>query len=346
MRNALRLVVPVALVSSLFAAGPARSEDAAKIPMVLKLEKGAAADYKQHVTSTTDIAMAQGMAMNSSNEVHRAWSVKVTAVEEGGGGTVDAKFGRIHGSSTSMMGATEFDSEKADAAPDPGNPMAAMGAGMTKAFTALAGKTATAKIAKDGKIGEVTGLDGVADAAGGGNPFAKGLAQANSSPSAVKGCLQGCFIKVPEKPVGVGDTWTDEVKQDAMGGMKITVALTFKVTAMDADTTTVGVEGKMTADPAEPAPAGGAGRGGRGGMGDMMKGIVLEKGDMKGTCKVSRKDGMVILLDSQVDMLMKGADGTPSAGSSVTMSTKNRIERVVAAATPTPATPATPPATK
>lgn len=322
MRHAFRTFVLVApLAASAFA------QEGEKVPLTLHLTKGATAEFEQ--TSITSQTMTrEGAPMQNSVEAHRALTVTVASVAADGGGTIDVKFGRIHGSAASPMGTFEFDTEKAA---DPADPTAQFTAPFSKPLTVLSGKTVTASVAKDGKVSDVKGSEALAEEAAAGNPMAKRMAQQFLSATAVRGYVTWVFTKMPEKPVGVGDTWTDQITQDPQDGVKMTVDLTFKVTAMDADAVSVSVDGKVSIVPVDvpgatpgadggkpggekagdkgggapggaggfgvggpggagaPGGAGGAGRGGRGGPGGTGGGFMKDANVEKGVISGTAK---------------------------------------------------------
>lgn len=325
MHRTFRLTAPalipaIALVVGTGVWSGARADDAAKVTLARKLEKGAAVEFVQTQSQSQNVTTPMG-PQQMSNETVRTWTQTVESSGETGA-TLQVKFGRVKGSATSMMGAFEFDS---DVPADPADPMAAMTGPFAKGFTALAGKTATVSVGKDGRIGDVKGIDGVADEAAGGNRMVRGIARGAASPEAVRNWLRLTLPKLPEKAVGVGDTWTDLWLQDATGGSKMKVVLTFKVTSIDDAAVGVAVEGAFTLDApaAPPAPAtppagkdgekGGApggGPGGPGGPGGMMRDAKLEKGVMTGTGKVSRADGLVLGFESKSEIVMKAGENS------------------------------------
>jgi hypothetical protein len=203
------------------------------------------------------------------------------------------------------------------------------------------------------------------------------MARAFASPDAVKNWMRLAHPKLPEKSVGVGDTWTEVWPQDFAAGRKLTVTMTYKVTALDAESVTVAADGKFELDaptaaeggkggtggdgaggaggaggasgaggaggapgaPGGPGAGGGrGGAGGRGGMSRMLEDAKLDKSSMTGTGKVSRKDGMILVADSAMSLSISSA----SSGVSMEQSSKSHIERKKPAATP--AAPPAPPA--
>jgi len=391
MRNALRFAVPAFVLVT----GAALAQDSEKVQLAPHFVKGATADFEQAVSSAQSFTMGGGMAMQQDSSLNRAWTQTVESVADDGGATVQIKFGRIHGNATSMMGTMEFDSANPDAAGDPSNPMGAMMGQMSKAFTVLSGKTATVKVGKDGSPGEVKGLEGaVAEASGGGGGgmggpggmgggmggATKQLAKTFSSPEAVQSWLRMALPKLPEKPVGVGDTWDESWTQEFAAGRKLTVTVTYKVTSVDTESVGVVVNGKfdlaaapatgttppagkegekpatppMPPMPPMPGGAGGAGGGGRGmggapgapgapgGRGGM--GAALEDAQLEKSSMTGT--GKVSRKDGMIlvsDSAMTLALKSPSSGVSMEQSSKSHLERK--AATSTPSAPAPAPAT-
>lgn len=388
MRMSPRVVVPFVLAAGAFAF----AEDLAKVPVTVKLSKGAPIAFEQTTVVSTDATLPGGSPFHQSSDVRRAFSLAATAADPAGGGTVEAKFTRIHGKTTGFRGTVDFDSDKppADGGGAGGSGGAAGGgaggagglggapAGAGRVHTMLAGKTARATVARDGALGDISGIegdaggggggggrggDGGAGGAGGGGAGDRGRRGATTSgPAAARSCLQCVFVTVSQKPLGVGDTWTDDVAQEAMPGLKVRAAITYKVTAVDAETITVSINGKLSKADAdaggsaggrggegdaggEPG-AGGGGREGRGGRGGnpittIVRDAVLEQATLEGKATISRADGMSNVFETERTLVLKGVAGTPSAGSSVTHKEKVRIERKAAAPAPTVAPPST-----
>ena len=199
------LSAPFALVAfaAILAAGPAaggaRAEDAVKAELALKPAKGSSVTFQQSQSNVQSISTGAGPANEQSSDVEREWTQTADAVGDDGV-SLQVKFGRFKGSASSMMGVLEFDS---DEPADPANPIA----GFSKVFTSLSGKSATVKIAKDGTVGDVKGLEG-GDAPGGapggmggmggaGGGMTRGLSRVFSSPEAVKGWLRHKSMETP-----------------------------------------------------------------------------------------------------------------------------------------------------
>lgn len=67
-------------------------------------------------------------------------------------------------------------------------------------------------------------------------------------------------------------------------------------------------------------------------MNALLRDGTLEKGEVKGAAKVSRRDGMTLSAESELTLVLRGKEGTPLAGVSAEQSQKSTIARRGAAA--------------
>lgn len=221
--------------------------------------------------------------------------VTVQEVDAEGVLTVETKVHRIHGAMTvPMAGEIEFDS--ADAGDDAGaNPMAMM----TKALTALAGKSYGAKVSPHGKVLSLVGADDLLK-----NARRGGAMMGNSvSETQLRSMVETAFGFVPEKPTAVGGSWEHVQKEDAnTPAVKLTLTLA-KVDADAFDVTAVGTTAEQ----------------------DQGEGRTLK---MTGSQRVSRADGF--LMEAKQAMTMVGSQKGPMGDMDVDMKVTLTTRRTTA----------------
>lgn len=312
----MRLVTfapPAAALSALLAlsafaddsAAPAAAPAAAaKIQLAITPQAG----QKFGVQNDSNVSM-NVMSMDMAMEMHQTMSMSVEKVAPDGTATMRVKIARVNGKMANpMMGDIEFDSDKPAEKSTAQDQMAQMKSQMTRAFTMTAGKEITMQLARNGKIEKL-------DA--GAMPGAGDLSKA-----------VGGLGVLPDHAVGVGDSW-DAVVETQMQSMQMKVKMKNTLTAFDADSATIAQEGSMemsgtgNADSSDPQAA-------------MMSKMKMTSSSVKGTQKISRKDGLVLSADMTMDAEM-GIEGDPNAGDpmaaagiQMTMKMKNHQQRTAA----------------
>src|SRR5262245_29102735 len=156
-----------------------------------------------------------GQQMEMGNTTTRTLQFEVKDVDDKGNLVVAVKFARIHGTMTiPMMGDIEFDStKKAEGEDEDAGGMGFSPGAMTKAMTALAGKSYVAKV---DAFGKVASLEGVAELLKEQNKNA-GMGGAAASEGQFKQYVESAFGTLPQKPTAQGATWDRVDDEDAMG---------------------------------------------------------------------------------------------------------------------------------
>ncbi|MCG3133516.1 MAG: hypothetical protein HMLKMBBP_00694 [Planctomycetes bacterium] len=305
---ALTAACAAALVVSLPAhlAPSAAAEDAPaaageKITLAMTPAKGTSFATEMKMSMLQAMSFG-GMDIDSDIKMTSVTRADVSDVSETGDVTMKIKVTRMSGSmSNPMMGEIAFDSDKPEA--DADNPMAAQ---ISQAFLQGVGQEIQAVCAKNG---EVKSMVGGPEMAGGD-----------------LGDMIGGMGGMPDKPIGVGDSWTLD-KTRNMQGMQIRVKAKYTLKSFDADTATVAVTGEMS------MAGGGGGDDGGNPMAAVMARMKMKTSKMEGTTKVSRKDGLAISGDVETVMEMSmdadpnAADPMAAQGMSMKMTMKMHQER-------------------
>jgi hypothetical protein len=334
---------PLLLSSSLLAllaAAPARAEDPApasgdKVQLACNWSKGAARGFELAVDMNQTMNMG-GMEIPTEMKMSQVWTETCDAVDDKGVGTVRVKFVRIHGNlSNPMMGDIAFDSDKPadEGGADEGNPMAGMAAMLSKTLTALANQEIEARFAANGEMVSMKAPAMESDPMGGGGFSADDMAK-----------QMGALGKFPEKPVGVGDSWSSESSMKAGMGLNLKVKLKNTVQAIDAELVTVTQDGEFSTEAGGGDDAGDDPRAAM--MKQMFEKLKITEGRQTGTIKLSRKDGRLVSSDGAATIKMEipaddsGAGG-PLAGG-LTMEQKMKMKATRLAKLPEPAKKAEP----
>lgn len=253
----------------------------------------------------------QVMGIDQEIDINQLIVMQIESVAADRSFAMRNRIARIWGKmSNPMMGDFDFDSDKPAEQADPDDRAGAMKVMLQKQFTAMAGKDITLQMSSDGTVKTASTGDATADQ----------MAQQMSG-----------LGKLPEKPVGVGDTWDAETTQAGMQGMKMKVKLKNTLKAFDADTVTIEQQGAMDiagdkdgGDPSNPAAA-------------MMANMKTKSSSMKNTLKLSRKDGLTLSgdMETNIEMSMGGGDdaaggGMPAGGLEMAMKMKMHQERKAA----------------
>ncbi len=122
----------------------------------------------------------------------------------------------------------------------------------TSAITdALKGATLTATLNDKMRVTKIDGQKKLIDNLAGGNEASKAMLSAMLSEDAVKQMFSTLFALTPEKPVKVGDSWTQNDTLDAGGIGKITSKAKYKLTKLTGDLATVDTTAEMTFKPGD-----------------------------------------------------------------------------------------------
>lgn len=293
------------------AAPPAAPQAAGeKIQLAVRSEKGARLGFEMSMDMQQTMNMG-GMEVPTELGLNQTWVETCKDVDAAGVATLHTQFVRVHGNfSNPMMGEFPFDSDKADegGAADEGNPMAAMGAQLTKAFTQMATMEIESKVGADGTTISAKMLTGDAAMQQGAEDMSKQM---------------GGLGKLPKDPVGVGDSWTNETTVSAGMGMKLLTKVKNTVQSIDADAVTVKQEAEISKLPADASASDDPQQAA---MAQMMANMTLSGGEMKGTARVSRKDGKV--LGSESTMKFKLADESGGTGMALEQTMKMKLTRL------------------
>ncbi|HEX6814004.1 MAG TPA: DUF6263 family protein [Planctomycetota bacterium] len=278
-----------------------------------------------------------GQQMEMGGTTTRTLQLEVRDVDDKGNFVVAVKIARIHGSMTvPMMGDVEFDSAKKTEG-EQEDDMGGMGGfspgAMTKAMTALAGKSYTAKLDALGKVGSLEGVDELVKAANEG-PGGMGAAMGAATEGQLKQYVESAFGMLPDKPVTQGATWDRvEAEKSSRGPMQTKLQLT--LAKIDADSFELTATGTVEtpAPKADDKPA----EEGDDPVREMMKGVKVKNGKVAGSQRVSRQDGFVIE-SSNVTSMDVDMPGPMGGDMSMSMKMTTTAKRTTAeAAMPKPA---------
>jgi hypothetical protein len=296
-RITLPLFPLLCLVAPVFAQG--------EIDLHTTAKKGATVWLAQETKNEQTIEV-QGQEMETSQSTTRVCQITVKDVDDKGNLIVETKIARVYGSMALPMGMgdSDFDSaaaEKADKDKDDDDGVGGMGAAMTKALMAGAGKTFTAKVNPFGKVVEL--MDGAADivkgASGGGMMGGRGIDEGS-----LKQIVESAFGVLPEKATAVGGKWQHKEK-NAGGRLPVEQAMEMTLAKVDADSFEITASGTVNKPelPKDDGKAKGEDEEGQAAMvAKMMKDMKVKNGKLTATEKVSRQDGFVIESKNSVSM--------------------------------------------
>lgn len=303
------VVIALVLAVATGAAGTAAAAD--KVELKLRLDEGQTymlnMTVKQAITQTVmdqEQTIDQTMAFGIS--------LKTTKVDADGAMTIEVKYDSIFFEQDGPMGATTYDS----ADPPDEIPMQAKG------FAALVGRGFTMKITPTAKVLELEGIDKMLDEilefmelpeGPMLDQMKEGLKQ-QFGDEALKQQMQQMFATYPDKPVGVGDSWTAEANLTGM--MPMVLKNTYKVTAIADGVVTL--DGESTVEPikdAEPVK-----------MGPMTMKIEMS-GSQKGTMQIGEKSGLP--LKASIDQDLAGTITMTPPGSDEAMSIPMTIKGTI-----------------
>ena len=269
-----------------------------------------------------------GQQMDVENTTNRTMQFVIKDVDDKGNLIVEVKIARIHGSMTMpMMGDIEFDSaKKTEGEEEDEGGMGFSPGAITKAITALAGKSYVAKI---DAFGKVASLEGVAELIKEQSQGPRGMGGGAASEVQFKQYVESAFGTLPQKPTAQGATW-DRTNDEKAGGITMQTKLQLTLAKVDAESFEItatgtlaaaGVQGEEKADAGDEEKA----------MREMMKNMKVKNGKVSGTQRVSRQDGFVIEASNttQMDIDMPGPMG---GDMSMSIKTTQKTKRTTAEA--------------
>ncbi|HZN37828.1 MAG TPA: DUF6263 family protein [Planctomycetota bacterium] len=264
-----------------------------------------------------------GQQMEMGNTTTRTLQLEVKDVDDKGNLVVEVKIARIHGSMTMpMMGDIEFDStKKTEGEEEDAGGMGGFSPGaMTKAMTALAGKSFVAKV---DAFGKVASLEGVAELLKDANQ-GPGMRRGGGSESQFKQYVESAFGPLPQKPIAQGATWDRVDDEDAMG-VTMQTKLQLTLAKIDADGFEITATGTVGLSPVQKPEEKAAGEADEreAAMREMMKNMKVKNGKISGTQRVSRQDGFVIESSNTTTM---DVDMPGPMGGEMSMSVKTTLK--------------------
>ncbi len=259
-----KLITILALAALAFA--PAKKQS-----FQFKLEKGKSYTQSTTMKSVTKQTM-QGQTMESENTIVGAMTFSLK--EEGKDGNVyDIAYESL-GMETAMMGQKQSFSSDTAALPmvDP----------MSRVFAHLTGQAFTAKIALDGTVSNVQGMDKILEKAaanaGSGAEMIVGQLSENFGNESLGASIEMLTAILPTEPVDIGDTWKNTTP--GTSNMPVLIHNTYTFTSLDGGIATFTVSSEVEVDPENSSME----------MQGMNAQYFLE-GSRTGTMKVEMKTG-------------------------------------------------------
>ena len=177
-----------------------------KTNLQLRLEEGKTYKFKM-VTEQKIAQEVQGNTMDMTQTMGFGYRYDIEKVDPDGTITIKITHDSVVFRMESAMMQLDYDSEKST---ETDNPMA-------KGFAAFVGESYACKIASDGTVKEVTGIEEMMA-----NVIKKmGLTEGPEGDAAKKGLetqlgntsdtIKSLFAFYPDKPVGIGDSWTKSI---------------------------------------------------------------------------------------------------------------------------------------
>jgi len=271
----------------------------------LRLQKGQT--YRQRVTSQQTISQTLfDTAMVMTQTIGMGYAYEVEDVDARGNMQIRATYDWIlYRVEIPSVGVIEYDSSDPSAQPPPG----------AEAFAALIGEGFQVRIAPDGEILEVDGVEEMLENILDKLPPAQresleeALRQQFSS-DALKDEMGKSFVIYPDKPVGVGDSWKEK-QVTGIGTLPITLDTTWTLKMRRGGRSTVEVTSLIETIPGMPAEQGSTGA------------IYRLVGEQRGTIEIDESTGWIIRgivtqhLSGEVQM---GDPSQPVGSTSWTMS--------------------------
>jgi hypothetical protein len=245
------LAAVLAVVITGCEAGPAAGSGE-KIQLRLNVKKGES--IKLRVSMEQDISQTIGdMKQDMEQTVVMTMTYNIVDVAEDGTATINASYDGVVYRNDGPLGLIEYDSDKSEGDAHP----------LAGGFAALVGKSFTMMMTPTGEVTQVQGIEEMLDAMiedmgvpdGPEKEMMREQMKKQFGDEAMKNQVRNMVTTYPEKPVGVGDTWTEKVADVPQLPIVITTTYTFK--SRSEGIATLEVESEVTPNPdAEPVNAG------------------------------------------------------------------------------------------
>ncbi|MHC4472958.1 MAG: DUF6263 family protein [Planctomycetota bacterium] len=245
--------------------------------------------------TTTEMEMGGMMAMKQNQVQEQTWTAKEP--DEEGNSVLEitydvVKFHMEH----PMMGNVDYDSSTADPNDEP-NPLAAGAA-------AFVGEKVTLTVSPDGEVKSVSGFNAIVEKMIKDNPMGE-MMKGMLSDETMKSQMQGFMGKLPNKDMGVGDEWKDEITTQGPMMGTITMNITNKVKSIDeVDGVTIGViESSAVIDMSSLKLPGGDDPDDP--MAAMLSQIKISEGKLTGEMKFDMTNGQIVMNRAVTTMTME-----------------------------------------
>lgn len=257
-----------------------------KFDLKLKLKKG----QKFGLKMVTNQKMSQTM-MGQQQKMNRmttmGMSFEVLAVDDNGNMSIKTTYQNIHTRMEGPMGVMEYDSTRPQQ-PGADNPMSAM-------YKAMLGQSFITKLSPKGQILEINGIDEMVAKMI--DKIATDEARKQQMKQMIKNFINEDQMKetsgamvaaLPQKPVGIGDSWKNKISVAVGFPMKIdtTNTLTDYKEGIITIQTNADIETGDDAKPTEMGP---------------MKMTIKMKGTQKGTIQIDAATGWIIRSKTDVN---------------------------------------------
>ncbi|HET6202325.1 MAG TPA: DUF6263 family protein [Planctomycetota bacterium] len=271
--------------------------------------------------------------MDVGSRLHNEMEMTYVVEEVAGDGSawIEVRFVNVKGTTTLPMGGEiAFDSTKPDENADP------TPSRMTKPFTALAGKSIRMRLAPNGRVLELRGMSEILadmkralfeEDEGAAEMFAS-MMEATFSAEAMTRMMQTCVAAFPDAPVSLGASWKAECAFPMSGfGLDLALQQISTVEKFDAETATIESVGEMSmsasAGPAtkpeqkkkegeedDPSIRKKSWKDLMEGVKGRMSDLQFEKGGLRATQSMSRRDGLPLRIVTEWSFEIGLADPT------------------------------------